>query len=181
MKITWGDTGIRLSSDDPISITLVLKYFASIKGNVFGNNVIFADVTIEFFKHHAIPPLKKQSRWLCSTEGDIITAWKMNGTMWVKNYPTTSPGKSGFVSIKIGKNATIDPDFERTFQLCVIIFNTFTRMIDYRSGRRNTVDHVNRVRGDNRFCNLRALSMEDQQLNRTNTGFKKKRKLQSMK
>ncbi len=118
---------------------------------------------------------------LCQ-QGDCIFACKKNGTIWYKSYPTEvdEVRKGNYPRCEISTWITTQAwvGYNRCEEIHQAVFFAFTKMSDmYMCGLE--IDHINRLRTDNRFINLRAISHKENVVNsktscRRNVSLKRK-------
>ena len=90
----------------------------------------------------------------CFRDGRIFTLFKFTNQYGKKgewNERTTKPNKEGYISIRLGK---------KTYQSHRLIMMAFVGESDQE------VDHINRIKTDNRFENLRYCTRCENNLNR---------------
>jgi len=143
------------------SIQSMVDFAESMDGTILEPGVIFRDVSKRCYINKSMSRIGDNCRWIVSTEGDCLFAFKHHGKMWIKIYDTLrTVAMYANVHLPIGltnKKETID--------LHVAIFYTFTKMKD-TGEYKPTIDHINRKKTDNRWVNLRAATQREQFLNR---------------
>ena len=162
------DTGLKCTSDR-IEAELVLSYLGYQAGNYLEDGVIFGDVPEKYFKYNCCSSFLEGSRWLVSTMGDSIFAYKKAGTIWVLNIET---GKrvDDYTKVTFPKKDFIPDDYvgSTTHNLHKAMWYTFTRM-PYQQGFYLSIDHVNGDKWDNRWVNLRGIGSFANNQNRVYT------------
>ncbi len=133
------------------------------------------DVPKAYFIHRRTPPPSENGRWIVSTEGDcIFAACKKNGTIWYKSYPTkvneVSQGSYQRCEISTWITTQVWVGYNRCEQIHQVVFFAFIKTSDlYMRGLE--IDHINHLRTDNHFVNLRAISnMDNMDNSRKNSG-----------
>ena len=163
---TFVNTGIFCGGKRP-SIQEMLEYVGTQNGNQLRPGVIFADVPRKYYKEQGMSGLLENARWILSTEGDCLLAYKKGKTMWLKAYPTTHGNNQSVPKIDLSKEL-----FHKGYQgvrrrtLHKAVFATFTKAEWFFELGNYDVDHINRDRLDARFVNLRALTTKENNKNR---------------
>lgn len=111
-------------------------------------------------EHKKMSPLVHGSRWIASTEGDMIIAFIKNRTMWIKNFLTIKKVQAypliNIPAVCLGSNS------ERSIahNAHLVIFYTFTSWKNF-SATSLLVDHMNGDKCDACWLNLRALTQKE--------------------
>jgi hypothetical protein len=104
----------------------------------------------------------------------IVYSNEKNGTIWYKSYPTEfdEVSRGNYLSCEISTWITTQAwvGYNRCKKIHQGIFFAFTKMSDlYMRGLE--INHINRLRTNNRFVNLRAIShMDNVDNSRRNSG-----------
>jgi hypothetical protein len=104
----------------------------------------------------------------------IVYLHAKNGTIWYKSYPTKvdEVSQGNYQRCEISTWITIQAwvGYNRCKQIHQAVFFAFTKTSDlYMRGLE--IDHINRLRTDNRFVNLRATShMDNMDNSKKNSG-----------
>jgi hypothetical protein len=149
------------------SIQEMLEWVGSQNGNQLRPGVIFADVPRKYYKDQGMAGPKGNARWIMSSEGDCLFAFKKGNTMWLKAYPTTHGYSKGGPTILLSKemfHTGYQGNMKRSLHKAV--FATFTKAEWFFEDGNYSVDHINRDRNDARFVNLRAVTTKENNRNR---------------
>jgi hypothetical protein len=151
----------------------MLEYVGTQNGNQLRPGVIFADVPRKYYKDQGMSGLLENARWILSTEGDCLFAYKKGKIMWLKAYPTTHGYSQSGPSFELSKEL-FHTGYQGTRRrtLHKAVFATFTKADRFFENGNYDVDHINRDRHDARFVNLRALTTKENNRNRRLGGNK---------
>ena len=114
------------------------------------SGVIFRDVSKRIYKIKSMSRIGDNSRWIVSTEGDCLFAFKHDGMMWIKIYDTirTSKPNSSCGYIEVNLSIAMKPmgfmgNKSASARMHEAVFYTFTKMED-TGEYKPSVDHINR-------------------------------------
>jgi hypothetical protein len=145
----------------------MLEYIGKQNENQLRPGVIFADVPRKYYKDQGMSGLLENARWILSTEGDCLFAYKKGKIMWLKAYPTTHGYSKRCPNIDLSKELVhtgYQGNRKRTLHKAV--FATFTKADWFFENCNYDVDHINRDIHDARFVNIRALTTKENGRNR---------------
>jgi len=131
------------------SIKSMVDFAESMDGTILETGVIFRDISKRFYIHKSMSRIGENCRWIVSTEGDCLFAFKQHGKMWIKIHDALR-SNIGYVTVNPPNGLTIKKD---TANLHEVFFYTFTTMKD-TGEYKPTIDHINRKKHDNRWVKL---------------------------
>jgi hypothetical protein len=138
------------------SIKAMVDFAESIDGVILETGVIFRDVSKIFYINKSMSRIGDNCRWIVSTKGDCLFAFKHDGKMWIKIYDTiqTSKPNSSGGYIEVNLPSAVRPmgfmgNMSASARMHEAVFYIFTKMED-TGEYKPSVDHINRK------INLRA-------------------------
>jgi hypothetical protein len=160
------DTNIDCPGQRP-SIKAMVDFAESIDGAILETGVIFRDVSKRYYIHMNMSRIRDNCRWIVSTEGDCMFAFKHQEKMWIKIYNTmrTEIHNSTSNYIRVSLPNQFIGNKNGSTRIANAVFYTFTKMED-TGDYKPTIDHINRKKTDNRWVNLRPATQQEQSINR---------------
>jgi len=143
------------------SIKSMVNFAESMDGTILETGVIFKDVSKRCYIHKSMSRIGENCRWIVSTEGDCLFAFKHHGKMWIKIHDILRT-VNGYVNVNLPTGLT---NIKEQANLHEAIFYTFTTMKD-TGEYKPTIDHINKKKNDNRWVNLRAATTKEQMQHR---------------
>ena len=119
------------------SIKAMVDFAGSMDGASLETSVIFRDVSKRLYIMKSMSRIGYNCRWIVSTEGDCLFAFKLHGKMWIKIYDTvrTSNPNSAWGYIEVKLPSALKPigfigNKCGSAKMHEVVFYTFTKMED---------------------------------------------------
>jgi len=91
------------------SIKSMVDFAESMDGTILETGVIFRDISKRFYIHKSMSRIGENCRWIVSTEGDCLFAFKQHGKMWIKIHDALR-SNIGYVTVNPPNGLTIKKD-----------------------------------------------------------------------